>query len=266
MRCLERHLTRQAVPVDTFASRCFPPSSWFMVLPLQLYHGLAVATLANRRRRLRQRSAVSARRSPGAGSATPSLAGGGARAGVGDAKPSPVAPARPVQRGRGAHFLRAPWDRTLHTPQRPSWERVDPYPATPTGRARLAQGAVRLVAGVGAPLVAILASPVGAVHLGPWDRSPRAQARRDPSTQEPGPPNSTAPARACSGFGEGGPSRIGTVTQPQRNRRVGTCRPGGRRRWWPRYRPALRGARPVPAAHAPCAPPLAASPEGACRP
>ncbi|KAI5277999.1 Dynamin-3 [Manis pentadactyla] len=44
-----------------------------------------------------------------------------------------------------------------------------------------------------------------------------------------------------------GPVRTGTVTQPQRNRRVGTCRPGGNGRRWPRYGPAP----PAPAQRAP---------------
>lgn len=86
-----------------------------------------------------------------------------------------------------------------------------------------------------------------------------ARARGNPSIREPGPPNSTAPARACGGFGEGGTARSRTVTQPQRNRRVGTCRPGGRGRRGPRYCPAP--ARP-PTRRAPGP----ARPEGACRP
>lgn len=83
-------------------------------------------------------------------------------------------------------------------------------------------------------------------------RGPRNAPHRG-AGRELGPPN-PASARACGGFGAGG-LQSETVTQTWRNRRVGTCRPGGRGRRRLRYAPPLgspgpgrpRAARPAPA-------------------
>lgn len=209
------------------------------------------ATLAGHRQRLWQGSAASVCRDPKPNGCTPAPP----PAGVGEAKPSPNAPARPVLRGRGAHFLREQrWDRTLHTPQRPPCEREDPHRTPRLGPSAAAAGCgvPGRRRGEGERRLPFSPAQRARPPAGPGNE---ARARGNPSIREPGPPNSTAPARACGGFGEGGPARSRTVTQPQRNRRVGTCRPGGRGRRGPRYCPAPSGVRPVPAAHAPCARP-----------
>lgn len=246
-----RSVTRQALPVRTSTFRCFAASSRFMGLLRKLYPSLAAArpwpVIGN--------ASGKGQQLPSA--ATPSRTGAlpPPPAGVGEAKPSPNAPARPVLRGRGAHFLREQrWDRTLHTPQRPPCEREDPHRTPRLGPSAAAAGCgvPGRRRGEGERRLPFSPAQRARPPAGPGNE---ARARGNPSIREPGPPNSTAPARACGGFGEGGPARSRTVTQPQRNRRVGTCRPGGRGRRGPRYCPAPSGVRPVPAAHAPCARP-----------
>lgn len=80
--------------------------------------------------------------------------------------------------------------------------------------------------------------------------------------REPGPPN-PAPARACGSFGAGG-LHGETVTQTWRNRRVGTCRPGGRGRRRLRYAPPPGSPRPGRPRAERRAPPRPAPP--ACQP
>lgn len=148
------------------------------------------ATLAGRRPRLWQRSAASVCRDP-----KPS-GWGGLPAGVGDAKPSPSAPAGPVLRGRGAHFLRERWDRTWHTPQRPPWERGDPHRAPRLGAKRSGRRVrcARAPAEGGGALVAILARPAGASTRWSWERSPRAGEPQHPGA------GATQLHRPCSGL------------------------------------------------------------------
>lgn len=177
---------------------------------------------------------------------------GAPQAGVGEAKPSPEAPARPVQPGPRRALPAGALEPHLAHPQRPPWELERPHPPPPR-EARGWRGVRCARAPAGGAQVAIVANPGRCPPEGPGTA---ARARGDPGLWERGPPNSTAPAPACGGFGEEGPARSGTVTQPQRNRRVGTCRPGGRGRRRPRYGLAPPG----PASHAPRAPPCAARP------
>lgn len=184
---------------------------------------------------------------------------GAPQAGVGEAKPSPEAPARPVQPGPRRASCGSPGT-APRSPAAATLGAGGPAPYT-TPRARGWHGVGCARAPVGGAQVAIVANPGSLSIRGPWDRSSRA---RGPRLLGAGAPHSTAPAPACGGFGEGGPARSGTVTQPQRNRRVGTCRPGGRGRRRPRYGLAPPGPG-LPRASRPalrCAP-RPARPEGA---
>lgn len=74
---------------------------------------------------------------------------GAPQAGVGEAKPSPEAPARPVQPGPRRALPAGALEPHLAHPQRPPWELERPHPTPPREGALLARGAVRPGAGGG---------------------------------------------------------------------------------------------------------------------
>lgn len=181
-------VTGQTLRVLTSASRCFPPSSQLGTWPRQLYPGLAAATLADRRRGLRQRSAASACPDPGAGSAPPSRTGGEPGPASGKRSQALRRPPGRFSRAHGAQFLRAPEDRTLYTPQRPQGEPQGLQSASPPGAAG---GLRRARAPARGALVAILSSLAGAggARAAVRRSALRLQSARcgDPGIREPRP-------------------------------------------------------------------------------
>lgn len=190
---------------------------------------------------LRQRSPASARRDPGAaGSAPPSPAGGGP--GLASEKRSQALRRPPDRfcRGREQRFLRAPRDRTWHTPQRAPREPKDPHPTPPAGCAAPRPDA----RGDGGALVVILAGPAGAE---PWEALGSQGARgRDPGSRSAGPPAPPALPGPAAVSGKGRCAQRDSYSAPAKpaSRHLSAGREGER----PRYGPA-------PAAHAPRAPP-----------
>lgn len=158
-------------------------------------------------------------------------------------------------------------DCTSHTPQRPHREpQVLMIHFTPRAcgrwtRVRCAQAPAR------GARVAILGIPAGGRALGRWPPElPETAVGAPTGTRAPGarahptPPPLPGPAAVS---GKGGLRRAGQLLSPSE---TGESAPAGREGeggGGPVTAPPPRGARPVSAAHAPCAPPRAASPEGA---
>lgn len=173
----------------------------------------------------------------------PKPSGWGTLGGVREAKPSPAAPARPVPPGKRRALLAGALGPCLAHPPAATLGALGPAPhATLTGGARLAPGAVRPGAGGGR---------AGCHPHQPGGRCPAqgpgiaARAQR-PRHSGAWPTQRPRPRSGLRQFRGRGPVRTGTVTQPQRNRRVGTCRPGGNGRRWPRYGPAPAQRAPPP--------------------